>query len=395
MRAEDMRKREEFDVILRKTLNSAWATMGYPNTRIVERGQGGSLWRTHTLLGGFFSERPSAKVRHFLRDGFRGTPVRKRVIPQWFLGTGLSTTMGLRITSSAAFGMQSPPPHARHLLILPGNQRIRVFDFLHGRVRTILKDGFSSRTMRTEVLVRGTAQGEPFTLPIETHDLDGINTLPWFEEEIFSGYALVRCPPWLPQATLANSAMRQLSSWSELRARPVRCDDYLEGVIAQCQEYAGQVGARFGEHHVAAIPEAIRIVKTAAMAIDELFVGPTHGDFQPGNILVNRRGTTIKIIDWEHAAERSTLYDKLVFGLHTRSAHGLAGRWALFINNAAPQPTLQSLPHSPKWRRSAAALVALEDLAWFLRESLSGPFTAPSAGLPLLLKAIGCGVLGT
>jgi hypothetical protein len=98
----------------------------------------------------------------------------------------------------------------------------------------------------------------------------------------------------------------------------------------------------------------------------------SHGDFQAGNIMVSHKNADVTLIDWEHSAERTHLYDRMVNGLKSRASKGLAER----VRNALQR----DLP-GVRVNGQAMALFLLEDLAWFLRESLTGPFTMASEGL--------------
>lgn len=390
-----MRAREEFDTILRSTLELGWSEMSGHAIQLVDsNAPNAELWFTHRVLGGFFTQPPNVRVRHFLRDGFRGTPNRRRAVPQWILGTQLSTRHGLRLTSIAAFGIVNPPTNSSSLLILPGNQRIRIFNFANGVVRTILKTGFASRTMQKEIDVRQRNAKVGFMLPIDSSVFSvAENKASWFEEQIFSGYALPRCPPWLPRQLHADIAMRELYEWSMQSAETADCSAYTATLVKQCQAAACEVSDKFGDDHTRNLSKVLISLASSAEQFPDLLLGDSHGDFQPGNIMVSRDGKTLKIIDWEHSATRSTIYDRLVLGLHTRSAAGLATRWSHFLAATNDTPPLRGLPISRDWRRSAASLVALEDLLWYLRESLSGPFFSPSAGLLLLISALESNVL--
>jgi len=66
----------------------------------------------------------------------------------------------------------------------------------------------------------------------------------------------------------------------------------------------------------------------------QILTALTHGDFQPGNILVD--GDRVWLIDWEYSARRQVGYDALVYALCSRFPSPLTGvhcpgarRWRL------------------------------------------------------------------
>lgn len=389
MRVQEMREREDIDSILRATLSSAWNEMlGRPVQVVESHTLGAKQWNYQSLLGGYFTNWPDKKVRHFLRDGFRATPIRKRIVPQWILGTQLSTRLGLRATSTPAFGVVNGPQNSNSTMILPGNQRVRIFDFSTGIVRVVLKEGYPTQAMTTENSVRSSIN-QTFILPIQAH----CPNHKWFEEEIFNGFALPRVPPCYPAQHLTNSAMRLLSEWSAPQMQNIDTTDFVGDLRSQCNGLLGEVRAKFPDSPLTGVESSIDKLSIEAERLPETLIGPSHGDFQPGNILVGKRNHQIKIIDWEHFGQRSSNYDRLILGLSTRSPSGLDSRWAKFISATDDSETIASLPKMSSWRRSTAALVALQDLIWYLHESLSGPYTSPSPGLLLQLKSIGTGVL--
>ena len=52
----------------------------------------------------------------------------------------------------------------------------------------------------------------------------------------------------------------------------------------------------------------------------------SHGDLQPGNILVSNNNSELYLIDWEYTEKRSIFYDSLVLAADCRKPKGLAKR---------------------------------------------------------------------
>ena len=67
-----------------------------------------------------------------------------------------------------------------------------------------------------------------------------------------------------------------------------------------------------------------------SIAMNEINLVITHGDFQPANIIIDSiQNNRAYLIDWEYSKKRSFLYDFLVFEVQARKTIGLAERLKL------------------------------------------------------------------
>jgi hypothetical protein len=264
-------------------------------------------------------------------------------------------------------------PLADRLLIVPGNQRIRIFDFAQGTSRVLQKRGFSGETFAREIELRGGGKEGPF-VAIERHGED------WFEERLFDGYCLPRCPPWISRRHAEEHALALLGEWLATSATPVSAHAVIGTLVARIERGVTDLEQKFVGRGYDAL---LRLVNALAPRAQELGIVTTalgHGDFQPGNILVSRDSKTVRIIDWEHSAVRSSTYDYLVYGLQTRSPAGLASRLEKFMAGSVPRG-VEGLAFDKHRRTCSLALFLLEDLTWFVEESLTGPFRVASQAL--------------
>jgi hypothetical protein len=134
--------------------------------------------------------------------------------------------------------------------------------------------------------------------------------------------------------------------------------------------------------------------RSAALGTTEL--ARSHGDFQPGNVLIDVDAGRVLLTDWEHTGVRFRWYDPLVWGLRSRFAGGLEGRVARFLSTGdlwggAGQLLPREASDRP-WRESALALFLLEELAWIAEDSLSGPRLAlspPAVATLALVEGLG------
>src|SRR5690554_6299397 len=242
MRISQMKQREDFDEILVETLSRGWSEQfGHPVELSLKKPtatRDAQNWRLQPLLSMYCALSPTRKARHFLRDSFRFSPFFWRILPQWFLGTAATTSLGLYVGGQQGFWVTPQVENAESMVLLPGNQRIRVFDFSRGRVRTFLKVGFENGTMQTEIGMR--AQDGPFT-PILEFDAD----FTWFEEPILAGYDLTRCPPWFPKKRLIRKAFSALDNWAAKSSEVFIASDYLKLLSDRIDVASDAVNARF------------------------------------------------------------------------------------------------------------------------------------------------------
>lgn len=352
MDARELAEREPFLDLATATLSRAFEQLfGHPFQ--VTAGQGaGQAWLALPPLHGFFTAHASGEVRRFLKNGFRYTTVARRGVPQYLLGTVLGTRAATPLARKA-FSVSPPVPSAEALLLMPGNQRFRIFDFRRWTTRVVAKRGFGSRGVEGEVRFRSAMTG-PF-LPLIRWAAD----FAWYEEPIVDGYALARCPPWLDRDRAASLALQDLDRFAARTRRLGSREEYV-GALMDCIARSNDVvHARFARPLVNAASLA-RLRDCALAGPRSIELAQTHGDLQPGNIIVVP-GAHPVVVDWEHARERLRRYDGWVYSLGTRRGDRLPrlARCALELAGEA---------------RADFAAFLLEETRFYVEEASSGPF---------------------
>lgn len=384
LRIADLRRREPFDDILRRTLTCGWTEQYKEEIRVLPAGtEAGIPWLVQPLLNAYFVPNCGERARAFLRDNFRYTSVASRFPFQWVLGTVLSSRAGLRLTGSPAFRLSASLPNEEDLLVVPGNQRIRVFDFKAGVCRVFLKNDFDPATMLREIKIRGEGAPGPFPSMMAWSE-DGR----WFEEPIIDGFVLARCPPNINRVAVEQKAFEVLDTWLDRSSAVTHAEHRVTTLEQAITRMITVLTARFEGVAAKELKGWVDTLANAAMALGHIPLAETHGDLQPGNILVEHNSQRIILIDWEHSCQRYRLYDHLVFGLRTRSPLGLSERLQRFTLARADGLAFLSMPKERPWRVAALALFLLEDLNWMLAESTRGPFVALSEGLQLYLQEL-------
>lgn len=392
MNIDEMRRREAFDRILCETLSIGWSDL-YERRIEVQRSQepskgGEEQWLEQPLLNSYYTPEAAPPVRRFVRDGFRWTPVRRRVAPQFLLGTVLATPAALRWFGRSGFQAHPGIPDSAHQVVVPGNQRVRIFDFTTGRVRVLLKSGFDVATMQREIALRTSREAGPFA-PILRHACDAS----WFDEHILDGFPLPRCPPWFSKVRAVKEAFRQLHVWQAGGTEQSSADTWARQLAEALRTASRQLAECYSNFDPNPIHGWAELLEDQASSLGTIEVTHSHGDLQPGNIFIERHSRNVHIIDWEHWGNRFALYDRLVYGLKTRAGLGVAGRFRGFLAARENEFPLDRLPTDSRWRRGALALFLLEDLLWFSREALTGPYLQLPDGLTGYvreLSSLGC-----
>lgn len=384
-----MRRREPFASILVETLARGWQEeFGVP-FRVQDGDRTGQQWRERRPFSAFAIGQASKNCRLFLRDSFRHTPVVWRKPAQWLLGTLAATPTGLRIGAGSVFTVEPAVPGAADRLILPGNRRVRMFDFGRGVVRVQTKVGFSTTGFNREIAVRGGDLSGPFP-PITRHDV----AAGWFEEPVLDAVALPRCPPGVDYRLVLEAVLAELDAWSRPSFQTEEAGAWAEQLRNRFDTLCQGIEARFNWLFTPSAAAATRLITRQAMTGGTIVTSVGHGDLQAGNILVGRNGATV-ITDWEHSSRRFAAYDRLVALLGSRSPAGLGNRLTRFVMAGKVEGSDPSnLAHAS--RVGAAAMLVLEDLVWYAEECLAGPFQIPSAGflqyvheLPAIAAALG------
>ncbi|MCZ7645165.1 MAG: phosphotransferase [Planctomycetota bacterium] len=384
MRASELESREDFRGLLRETLARGWtAQFGAPTEVSAVPLGGAQLWRLQPLLTACFADGLGAAGRRFLRDGFAYTRSRWRRLPQWVLGSLLASSAGLRWTSEPCFWVRPGLPEPAARLALPGNRRVRTFDFAAGLSRTFVKAGFDPAFLRREAEARA-KPGGPY-LPVTAFDAEA----GWMEEPLLQGFVLNRCPARLPFAEYERRAHEALREWQAPGLREVSGAEFAAARLEALRARLETLGARYGAAPGAPVARAAEALAARVARFGAVRLGPSHGDFQSGNAMVERGSGRVVLIDWEYAGERFCGYDFLVYGLGARRPGGLAERLADFLARGSvegPRAYAEGLDEAG--RREAAACFLLEELGFCAEQAASGPFKGWLPELPALAQVV-------
>ena len=373
MHISEMRRREDFDLILTETLARVWTKERGQQVEVHPAGDTelAQHWRFLPRHSAFVHLSAGAEVRRFLADSIRYTSRRWRRPLQFLGGTLLSTKLGIAMGSQPGFSVTPPLEHAESTFILPGNQRIRVFDLAKRRTRVYRKAGFGAELMAGEIALRRDGLG-PFP-PLTAFDDDGA----WFEEAVVDGWCLARCPASVNPRSAIKEAFANLDAWTQDNALSLSAEEYLQELAGRVRRALALLVERF-QHDISPWEHWLEVLIERGTS-GPMRVGPTHGDCQDGNIMVRPGGGGL-LIDWEHHARRWVHYDRMVFALRARYQAGLPQRILAFMRGQA----LEWHPEEAQaraWRERAIARFLLEDSVFQVEEAARGPYQRVTEGL--------------
>lgn len=380
MRISELREKEALDGIVRQTLEAGWSEQYRVDFRVGDSAKPGAQpWRVQSILSAYCVPSVRSRPRRFLRDSFRFTQVRHRLLPQLIFGSLLASRLGLLLFGGKSFWVSPPLANAKELLVIPGNRRVCVFDFQNDRLRVFRKIGFESSSISAEVNIRSRGIPGPF-LKIAIFDPD----YQWYEEPLISGFNLARCPPWKDHSKFKAEAVEKLSGWLEGTTEERNREEYMGRLQCCIEVKTGEFQRKFGKglNFSGWVEELAKLA--CADQPNTIRVAQTHGDFQEGNVIVDPVDERVYLVDWEFTATRSVWYDGLVAELGARSPKGLSRRVKIFLSQGGSSSYERILPAAED-RRAAIAVFFLEEWLRILEENLSGPLTNPSLGFGELI----------
>ena len=380
MRVAEMKEREDFDSVLRSTLTRGWSDQLGESVEVAGEGtlHVDQEFRYHRFLGAYYTPYLGSRGRKFLRDSIRFTPQRSRLLAQWLATEVFGNSVGLKVLGQPGFWLVPGPVRTRQWVIVPGNQRIRVFDFSTMTTRVFLKEGFDAGSMKREITLRSSGKDGPYQ-SITSFCPEGT----FLEEPILDGWDMNRIPPWLNRSRLQQLTRKRLLRWLERTQETTEREAYVQRLQSDMVQHTADVRQRYGLGLPSMEAWISSLVHATEVLPQTLITAQTHGDFQWGNVFVSRQGQSVNLIDWEHSERRSFYFD---FYTETLGARQFSRGSLLFTERLARYLRGDSL-NSPVdgigggKRRGLLAVFLLETLRFILMEAVSGPYSAPPESL--------------
>ena len=364
-----------------------------PETERTEPGhaQGAQTWYLHPIFGVWTDERFCPEGIAFLCDYFQHSPNSRRLIPQFLVVNAFRMPDVFRHFQHPSFAITKPVPNASHLMILPGNQRIRCFDFCTRTIRTHLKTGFPPEALMGEIEIRSRLSTQ-FESVLPFLNISSDHT--FWDEPLLHMIPLNRIPQRLIPGQIYEAIFKDFRRIAQTQANTIASYSYVEQLFMSIRDGFAELQKQWPGLNPKKLFHLMDLCAEHASKLDTIELGCSHGDFQPGNILVPPPfQSTIHgqppfvLADWEDAAQRATIYDPLTFVLKARQPQGLTKRLVEYIEGrylehpALVQTFAISLQKSR--RKSIAALFLMEEWVWLLQVSARAGISRMPAGLIL------------
>jgi hypothetical protein len=368
MKIELLNKRENFPEIFKASLEQFLLRYANWSGRICWGSGEGLQFRQNEQLNVIYPVSLARRMVDEVTREFRYNPSPARRFAQIiYAGLAIRTPLEI-VVSRVMFAVERPPRDMEAWIFIPGNHSIRIIDF--GRQSSIVfpKSGFDINMMRRDAAVR---QRFPFLLAprvVEAPSHGG-----WYIEERVRGLPLNRLSDPAQRIVALNRAVGSLRTLYAETKVSVKLDCYLERLSRELDVLLVLTGSRMAPNFLARLKEIQERASFVAGKAreDTLEIVQSHGDFQPGNILVD--GDVIQIIDWEYSKPRSMVYDYLVFTASSRFSGGLESRLADLLDAASKNNELKSWFGIHRGDISGCfAIFLLEELTLKLEESAAG-----------------------
>ena len=309
MKISEMLQREDFYAILPETFNQYAAFLGIEpgSVAVVGKGEKANLF-VNEKLNAILAARPSGAVKAYLKTEYTvgGNALRKVAVAA-YLKYALTCVRG-----NSQRGLRCDMKSSLNdVLIYPCNKKIRLFDFKEGVVYTVLKTGFPDIYIKRETKFRQDAN-VPF-VPKILSCMDGC----YSERIIENGRPLARIQDGGYVERKKQESLRLVQSLTTSPKR-VRAKEYVAGLRDRCLTMLKNKNGFESFERVEGVFERL----TGKVTACEIGLVTSHGDFQPGNIWIDKDGEIV-IIDWETVKERSPYYDYAALYCSLRNHGGL------------------------------------------------------------------------
>ena len=321
----------------------------------------------------FTTKQPAPEITRFFETYLKHTPHRLRKIPQKLLISLIASPAAFHRTAIPSFSLSPRITDADHTAFTPGNKRIRSFNFKQNTIRTHIKASFPNTSIINEIKYRNLLSPEfPSVIPLLSADPHK----KYFDEPLISAFPINRFPKDILKKHLPEIKRRRrdiAKSFSE----ETQARDYAEKLLHNINNTLISLQKKWPAFDINPIINTLQNIVASVIngnnARETVIINLSHGDFQPGNILLkpDKNYAFIYFIDWEDACPRFEHYDELVFNLNARAPLNLHKRLKRALReNIDPLYKIRIL------------LFILEDWLFVTRNSADDALT----GIPLSLR---------
>ncbi len=353
MKLKQLQARESYDASLKSNLFSL-LVLRFPNILILDFSESAAQhWYRHVLYDVYVPQTFCAEGRAWLARLYGKSPNLKRALPQWLVCQSARLPLFDKAYLRPAFSTNIDL--GPNVMIMPGNQRFRLFDFTKHTTLVATKTGFSAECIQHEIEFRTRRDLPNFVLPLTAIGTDA------YEEPLLNAVPINRL--WLKKnAQCAHLQITSvIQSLATLEQTTVCGTHYAQKLNLLFEVAFSHAQKRFLGLDASAIVQPFQRASAIIASISEIVLSRSHGDFQPGNILMDD-DRMLNLIDWEDTAIRAASYDAMVLTLSARNPVGLANRVRAFLKCSKPLP--EYLQGFKRTRKDLVSLWLCEDIIW-------------------------------
>lgn len=328
MKISELRARENYDENLKSTIQVCLEIDNELDGMNIDRIQNLNektqiSWFEHPFFSVYVTKDFCAEGRQYLRGLYRHSPRGLRRIIQAPMVDVMSSGLCFNQMLKYAFVLQKCRNDEMRMW-MPGNHRFRQFDFEKRTVRVYPKHGFSLDGIQREIAIRKRyCEQFSWMLPVLVTNHDDTA----FEEPLIDAIPFDRVSGTVKRNAIISHAAKELHRLHQCEAREMHSSEYLALKRSQFVKACERMHEKFPGVLLNKVEELWNWAESVIRKANVIQVSLTHGDFQPGNVLVSRENTdNIWFIDWEDADIRATVYDAMTWLFQSRFPQGLASR---------------------------------------------------------------------
>ena len=396
MRISLLIEREPFGEILEKTLagffqsrfGQSYTVRWRPKLSSLNPDPNTQIWLCNPYLNAIFVPCVSKKNLLPVINEFKYSPVWwKRPFQKIYVDFAVSTK-GRKLFANSCIEILPGIDHPEDILILGGNNHIRLLDFTTQKAFVIIKHGFDSELLKNDILIRTQHPYLPAPLIVDTAK-DGT----WYAEDLILGTPVNRLKDQEKACFAFHSVCDPLFRLYEKTVQPVKTEEYASRLVQQIEAYIKENTLLKREEKndlLSATMELSGIITNFKANNKTIRVAKTHGDLQPANILWGEGQTWL--IDWEYTETRQVAYDGLVFALSSRFPSGLSRRVRSILkdDSSDAKQILHNWPYV-EWKEKGGCLLIfafffLEEIILKLKESSRSGQVQPDRGFSVFCR---------
>jgi thiamine kinase-like enzyme len=372
MSIHNLKKREDFNTIAIKTLKE-YLRLVYKedfkikfdanrNTKDIK-----NRYYIFSRINAIVQTPFSPKIKKFIiKENSNSSNILKRIVGYLYLRV-LTKLGGLLSDSSLTITPQIPGNN--EILIYPGNKKFKIINFTDGYIDNIVKKSFPNEWFMKEIMFRKESRYD-FVLPIIENNSN------FYREEYVKGSSLPRVKK--DKLNIYKTVNMYLDDMQNSDLKEIDTKNFLSNTVSTITDSTQILSSKKISKET--IQGLMKFTKQLCKIIDtcnvNIFESFSHGDLQPGNVIVRDSDKKVFIIDWETWGIRSIWYDRMMLNYNLRNIYKLSENLMFFLKTDGKLlgdifgGNLKSLGFNAK---SMAALFLLEDIIWQLEETKALP----------------------